>query len=283
MTQFNRSASVNITAKGGALIPITRLRIVGTINKTDNKDPNTSTIKIYNMTENLSNIIRATGDIIQVNAGYLDGDGEELILLGTIKSVDTFPDRPEVVTTIKILDGKSALDNAKVTINQTGGTGAKSILNKILATFDIGNNLKTISFSDINYQNGFAFAGMSKSALTKVTKFLKLNWSIQNNEINLVPFDSNNGVLGVSISPRTGLIGSPQKIDSTTRKDAGKSDVSTIGWKFDTLLSPKINPQGQLELTSKEIPKENIFTVTSVNHSFDTHGRDWISSVEVKE
>lgn len=283
MPQFNRSASLFVRTTDNIGVNITGLRIVANVTKTDDKTPNTASIEIYNMSDNTFNKIKKDGDIVILNAGYLDGDGEEVIFIGNIKTTNRSPNKPDSIVTLSAQDGKNALDSAKVSINQTGGVSASAILKQILNSFPIGNNLSTANIPIKKYQSGFVYVGASKKALDKVTKFLDLSWSIQDNEINIIPFDQNNGSKAVSLSSTTGLIGFPQRIDGTTRKDAGKSTTEKPGWRVTSLLSPKLVPQGKLELQSREIPIRSFFNIKTVEHTLDTHGKSWVSVVEVTE
>jgi hypothetical protein len=153
----------------------------------------------------------------------------------------------------------------------------------VLAAFSIGNDVSNLSPSAISYANGFSFAGPADSALDKVTKFLGLDWSIQNNAIKFVEFDKSDGTRLVSLTPETGLIGSPQRLQGVTRKAKGKSTSTKPGWKITALLRPEIIPGGRIRIESREIPQYSEFTVSTVEHSGDTHGKDWTSQVEVRE
>lgn len=287
MTQFRRSASLTI-GKPNALtaIVIRNLKIVFTIEKTEGKDPNTAKVEIFNLAESTRKKIETEqlGDNLIVYAGYLDGEGEQLIFSGDIKSVTHQIKRPNVITTIMANDGANSLGTAKISLAKNKGVTARSILESILKTFPLPNNLKTISIpAEKTYSNGFAFTGMSKDALTKVTEFLDLDWTIQNNEIRLSPFDGNDSSEAVLLNIKTGLLDSPSRIVDETKKAKGETSKDKPGWQLKSLLSPKINPKGQVSVSSREIPDNTFFNVHSVIHRGDTHGSDWISEIEVHD
>jgi len=287
LPQFRRSASLTI-GKPNALsaIVIKDLKIVFEIAKTEGKDPNTAKVEVFNLSADTRKKIETEqlGDNLIVYAGYLDGDGEELIFSGDITSVTHKIERPNVITTIMANDGENILSSAKVSLAKNKGVTAFSILEEILKTLPLPNNLKTISIpvSKI-YSNGFAFTGMSKVALTKVTEYLDLEWTIQNNEIRLTPFDGNDSTTAVLLNTKSGLLNSPSRILDDTKKAKGTAAKNKPGWKVQSLLSPKINPKGQLGISSREIPDNTIFNVHSVVHRGDTHGPEWISTIEVHD
>jgi len=283
LTQFNRSASVLIGQPGSTGVVIRDLRIDFNVEKTEGKDPNTAKIDIYNLSLGTRNQIKEVGELVILNAGYTQGDGEEVCFSGTITSITHKFHRPNVITTIEANDGQGALGTSKVSLSRGNGVSARSILTTVLNTFPISNNLQTVTLTDKKYASGFAYTGMSKDALTKITEFLGLSWSIQDNEIRLIPFDGNDKTRAVLLTPNTGLINSPQRLTGESRKAQKLSKKAKPGWKIESLLSPKINPQGSIGIESEEIPQGSIFNIHSVTHKGDTHGNEWVSQIEVHE
>jgi len=287
LTQFRRSASLTI-GKPNALsaIVIKDLKIIFEIAKTEGKDPNTAKVEVFNLSAATRKKIETEqlGDNLIVYAGYLDGEGEELIFSGDITSVTHQIIRPNVITTIIANDGANALSSSKISLAKNKGITGVSVLEEILKTIPLPNNLKTIFLPvSKSYTNGFAFTGMSKEALTKVTEFLDLEWTIQNNEIRLTPFDGNDSTQAVLLNSNSGLLDSPSRILDDTKKAKGVAKKTKPGWKLKALLSPKINPKGQIGVSSRDIPKNSIFNVHSVVHRGDTHGPEWISDIEVHD
>jgi len=283
MTLFNRSASVEITTNSNSIIRIRGLRIVFDVDKTEGKNPNTSRIEIYNLSEETRNTLRDISKNVTLFAGYTDENGEELLFTGDITNISHQIVKPEIITLFEASDGKESTDKTKIAISQLEKTNGRNVLQRILAQFDIGNNLNQIVFDDKTYQVGFSFVGLAKDALDKVTKFLDLSWSVQNNQINLVKFDSNDETGIVFLTEATGLLSSPQRLSGESRKAKDKSKKNKPGWRLSTLLIPSINPLGRVAVQSIEIKDKTDFTVYSVTHAGDTHGRQWNSTIEVRE
>lgn len=287
MTQFRRSASVTVGRTGETAKVISGLRVVFKVDKNEGKEPNKAKVEIYNLNEKSRNLIKKREEkdtlFIIINAGYLDGDGEELLFTGNVKTITHEITRPDIVTVIDAADGDKALFGTKASLSHGAGVKGSTILNQILRTMPLSNNLQTINIPSKAYANGFSFAGLAKDALTRVTKFLGLNWSIQNGEIRLIPFDGDDKTRAVSLSEATGLIGSPERLTGSTRKAKGLSKKDKPGWRFTSLLQPKINPTGKIVVQSREITEPSTFTVFSVSHSGDTHGDEWTTITEVRE
>lgn len=284
MTEFNRSASVIIGTPGTDGVEIKKLRIIFNISKNDDKKPNKAEIQIYNLKEKTRNLIKKIGARIFLSAGYLDGNGEELIFAGNVEIISHNIRKPEVITTIKALDGSEALQKTTSSFSFTKGVSALSILKKIVKSFPLANDLKNLKLKDIKLSQGFSFAGLSKTAMDKITELLGANWSVQNEVVKILALDANDGTRAVFLSEKTGLIGSPERFNKKVRNSSGKSIKKIPGWKFKSLLKPTIVPGGQISVKSREIPENSFFTITSVKHTGDTHSPSpWNSTTEVFE
>lgn len=283
MTLFKRVARVDVETSDSSRITLRGLRIIFKVEKVEDKEPNKLDLEIFNLSQDTRNQLRDTAKNISLFAGYRDENGEELVFTGDITSVSHVIARPDVVTTITAQDGKVSIDKAKLSISLEEKASASNALQRVLGAFNIGNNLNQITFDDKTYETGFSFVGSAKMALDKVTGFLNLSWSVQNNLIVLVPFDGDDNTGAIFLSPTTGLIGSPERIAGETRKAKNKSKKVTPGWAVTSLLLPAINPLNRIAVQSAEIPERTQFTVTNVVHVGDTFGSDWSTRIEVKE
>lgn len=283
MTQFNRIASVVIGEPGTGGLEVRGLRIAFNVQKTDGKTPNKAKISIYNLSEKSRNLIKQTGELVFLNAGYSDGDGEENVFIGDVSSINHKIEPPDVVTIIEASDGAEEIATRKTGISFAPGASGMTVLRKILSVFNIGNDLSNLSISDKKYANGFSYAGSADQALDKVCENLGISWSIQNNEIKLIPADGNDGSQIVSLTPSSGILGAPERLEGRTRKAKGKSKVVKPGWRVRALLQPKLTPGGRVTLTSHEIPENSVFKISVVTHSGDTFGSEWATTIEVRE
>jgi len=282
LTQFRKSASITIGKRGGLGKVITGLRIYFEVNKTEDKSPNTAHIEVYNLSKDTRNVIHENKEFIILNAGYIDGNGEELLFIGNVLSVDTRFETPNIVTIIECSDGKSALFSDKISVSYSKGVLASSVLSDILSKMSLSNNLKTISIPSKAYANGFAHTGLAKDALTKVTDFLEMKWSVQNNEIRMIPFDGDDRTQSVYLTPKTGLLGSPERIKSSNRQSKGNSLKKNAGWRFTSLLQPRILPTSKFIVSSRDIPEDTQFVAVNVSHHGDTHESEFKTIIEAK-
>lgn len=284
MTQFRKSVSITVGKPNetSALV-ISDLRITFDISKTGGKNPNTAKVEVFNLSKDTRKQLETLGLNLIIYAGYLDGEGEQLMFSGDISSITHKLIKPNYVTTIMANDGLNSLGSSKVSFAKGKGVKAGSILNTVLKTFALPNNFKTVPFVDKVYSNGFAFTGMSKEALTKLTDYLDMSWTIQNNEIRLTPFDGNDSSEVIFFNVESGLLGSPTRLKGEIRKAKGDTKKDKDGWQIKTLLAPRVNPKGQVAITSREIPEQTFFDVQSITHRGDTHGADFTSDIQVHD
>ena len=137
---------------------------------------------------------------------------------------------------------------------------------------------------------------MGKVLLDNVCNYLGLQWSIQNNIIKIFPAGASTGITAVSLSPTSGIIESPQK-ENIDNKEFTKKENNAIsgqsisvsgtrvkrlagdGWKIKALLQPDVEPGSVIVAESAEIPSGSRLRVIEVEHSGDTHGPEWTSTI----
>jgi len=130
---YNRVAYVNIIPISGnanAALKIEELRITAEIKRTlaDNNNPDTATIKIYNLAETTRNYIQETDMIVQVFAGYSEAEGVKLIYSGDIVFVGHSKSSVNVETVINAHDGGRVMREKKVAVSYGANTNIKQIL-----------------------------------------------------------------------------------------------------------------------------------------------------------
>jgi hypothetical protein len=310
--QFNRKVIVQIGQTGQQGLQIRNLRTTFKITKTLRSDSfNTATVIIYNLNKESRGFIdsldidneKNKSNLITVQAGY--DTLEKLIFIGNITLVTIETKRPDVITTIEAMDGKLAMNQLRIGTGNipafTYGkkTSAKRILKDIIKISGVDSHYNDSIVPDRLYENGFAFVGMGKVLLDNVCNYLGLIWSIQNNTLKLIASGSSDGITVVSLSSSSGLIDSPDKIN-TDSKEFTKKERNTIsgkettvlgkkvlkkiggGWKIRALLQPSIEPGNVIMVASDEIPDGSKFRVIEIEHSGDTYGQDWMSTITAR-
>jgi len=282
--QFNRVASVIFedVESPGLGFEVSGLRVSFDVHKTADKTPNKCKLEIYNLSEATRNKIRKNQKVI-LKVGYSDGAKPKIIFIGNISIYNHAKKHPEIITTIDADDGLKGQSESRVTLSHGPGAKASTILKQIVKTFPFSDELNKINLPDVEYPEGFAFSGPSRFALEKVLKKMGMEWSVQNDLLKIIYEGGTDSSKAVVLKAETGLIGSPERLTSDTRKAKGKDKTVKPGWRFEALINPEINPNGRVSVTSEQIPENTIFKVVSVQHSGDTHGDNWNSTIEVIE
>jgi len=279
LLQFDRKAVVIVSVEGQIGVSISNLRVVFHVKKNSTADFNTARVSIYNLSENTRNKIKELGNQIVVKAGYTQDAGEQVLFVGDISMSYNEIVKPETIITFEASDGEKKTHQLKLSVSYKAGTGAIQILKDVISKSAFP--LKAFNWSTVTdkyYNRGFAFAGSAKVLLNNVCDYLGLEWSIQNNEIKLVKSGASDGAQVVYLTPGTGLIGSPSRLRDVGTKS--KKDKNIEGWKLDCLLQPMLEPGGVVKVKSADIP-EGLYRIIDVEHSGDTHGTEWKSTLTV--
>lgn len=279
--QFKRVASLAIGPAGSEQgIAFRDFRIVFEVTKTDTTESNKAKISVYNLSEATRNKIKKD-DVVLLNAGYEEAYGEELLFAGNISRVSHAKDGAEVVTKIEAADGVKFLREIKVSFSYKAGTRAKNILYDLIAIYRKNGIATKIIEPDIDnaeYVSGFAFVGLAKDCMDRLCFRLSLSWVINSNSLIITKEDEADKTRAVSLDSNSGLIGIPERNEDIGDKSNEKKAKN--GWKIRSLLQPKIDPKGLIQVSSAEIGQNKVFRVVTVKHSGDTEGEDWFSEVE---
>ena len=116
----------------------------------------------------------------------------------------------------------------------------------------------------VNFANGLALSGPVRNHLDTVTKPNELEWSIQDESLQIFPKKETLLNSLVELSPQSGLIGSPSKTDK--------------GVEFKSLIQPPLVPGKEVKLTSKYI--NGVFKLRKVTHDGDSHEGTFLSECE---
>jgi hypothetical protein len=108
--------------------------------------------------------------------------------------------------------------------------------------------------------NGMTVEGLAKDTLDKIAAKQGLEWSIQDHEVQFHPIEGTTGEQIAYISPKTGLIGKPEKKEN--------------GINFKALItSTRIRPGKFIKLVSENI--DAICKIRTAKYIGDTHGNEW--------
>lgn len=272
---FGRIVELTIGPPDGIGQLITGLRISFTIEKGDTESANKATITVYNLSAETALKLGKAKNRIILRAGYQDEGGAKNIFFGDIASAIYSKQSPETKLEITAFDGQLNIQEKNVSLSYAPGTFVQQIFNDIRKTFGLPLTNVGLSLQG-QYVNGFAFVGKAKDALTEVLAFAGKTWTIQNSQLTVLSPGETVERTGLLISAKTGLINSPEPLD--TVDDKPTEDVPKR-YMVKSLLYPQLVPGVEIELQSNIV--SGTFRVESVTFTGDNAEGDFIAETEV--
>jgi hypothetical protein len=277
MQLWNRKAVVTMGPKGGEGFKIEGLRVSFDITKTDKKTPNTAKIMIYNLNEDHKSILKSKEDLsLTLEVGY--GENVDLLFTGDIKRAFSARNGADFITTIEVGDGDESLTKARIEKSYVAGTQVKTIIEDAFQIMkDTGKAIigSVANIKDEVVQNGFTASGLVSSVVDQLTKKQGLEFSIQDNETQILGEDEDTGEDAILLTPTTGLIGSPRL--GLIGADSSKQD----GVDFKALMqTTRFKPGRLVSIKSKEV--DGFFKILKSKFTGDTHGASWFVDCEAK-
>lgn len=275
---FDRRVEVLIgDERGEGLRFDERFRITFEVTKDREPDGGEASVQIYNVGDPSRDRLIQGGQFVVINCGYAGSPMEELFS-GDVTRAVFVHDRPDTYLEFELVDGARALRDTRLSLSFAAGTTVQTVLDDILESLDFPVDPSDFQVDGI-YQEGVAFSGRARDALQRVAQKGGFIWSIQDGRVQLRSLDDPEVTSVPKITPRTGLIASPERLDdreSETERNAGS------GYVVRSLLNPKIRPGQGVVVESRDIEGDE-FIVDTVSHKGDTRGNDWTTEAEVYE
>jgi hypothetical protein len=300
---FIREATVTVNIRKGDFsgyeippIEISGLRVSFSILKSLAWSTNSAVIKIWNLSQSIRNIIKDYGDQVILYAGYERGSGTQLLYLGDTTAVSHIYEFPEIVTILECGDGEKYLNQLRVSVSFAANTPARSVISAIAQQMGI-EFVEFASTENLVYRQGFKGIGMGKDVLTNACNKLGLQWSVQNNQLQIIPLDGSIQQTPIEINENTGMQGVPTRFTYRSLYLYRPIEVNPlqaplapsippsrpVGYKVNTILNPLILPGSAVNLTSNHLGIKGPFRVENVRHEGDTYGFVWSSNLELTQ
>jgi len=247
-------------------VKTTGLRIVFDLEKNKRgPEANKGTINVYNLNETTRVLSQQPDTIVILEVGY--GENFEQLFIGNISKSATKRQGANMVTILTVGDGEKAMREVHFDKSWEGKVSIKTCIKEVADTFRtaggiIVGNLANVfaSVDDKKEQSGLALSGMAKDVMADLVGKLNLEYSIQDNNFQLLQPDQGTQDDAILLTPQTGLLGTPAK-----RGDDGVEFVS--------LIIPGLGPGRLVTIHSEHIFET--FKVTKATYRGDTHGQPW--------
>lgn len=280
---FNRNYELIVGPKNQLGIRTTGLRVQFKMDKSLEKYPNNATIEVTNLDkESRSAIQNLSGNSVNNPAVILSvGYQKQLTVLyqGDIAKMVTRRQGPDLLTSFECGDGQAAFNSAKTDVSFNPGTTFQNVINRLASDFGVGlGQVRGINNND-QFINGLTLSGNTRDHLTTLLNRQGLDWSVQNNQLQILPKDGSTAQEVVFLDKKSGLIGDPF-IEKVFKPELSKDkkEVESSGVKLLSLLNPNLTPGRQIKVSSEFV--NGLFTIKKVTHIGDTHGQQWYSEIE---
>lgn len=294
MSRFRRVYRLVVGRTGQpALVVEAPLRIVFEIAKSTEEEPNFHTIKVYNLKPDHRREFERKDTRVVLYAGYADEQGALLMAAGSVVDAFTFFDGPDVVTELRVADGYIEIRDTAVSLGYGPGIASSTILRDLAGKM----GLPLLLGDDVperTWANGFSFYGAARTALHKITAGAGAEWSIQNQELQVIAKRGVTRREAVVLAADSGLIGYPERTHENAREKATVKDKQTgndarlvsakqqrHGWRVTSLLLPTIVPGDLVKLESRTEAATGFWRVENVTHNGDSEGGDWQTELQL--
>ena len=269
MPRWNRKCEVLIGPPGqeGAFFD-ERFRVAFTVLKTDTQDANRMSVEVYGVSRETRDVVVTLESRVILTAGY--ESEQEVLAVGDVETYRVLREPPNIITEIQCGDGVRALKDARSNISVDGAVSVSRLVDKIAEDLGVQVRDTQVDLGE-SFQNGYSFNGKSKSALDELAYRGGWKWSIQDNELQIQPQIGPAIDEAIMLSPGSGLLGSPERLDDLEDEQEG--------WRLSSFLVPRAEPGQSIIVESRDLEGE--FTIRTVEHSGDTRGEEWWTTLEV--
>lgn len=288
---FDRVYRLLVGKKGQSQgLEITELRIQFDIEKTAKKNPNKSSIKIYNLKKETRAELEKPDTRCVLYAGYKDDAGPILIFQGAVTFAWSKFELPDVITELELGDGATEIRDTTISVGYGKGVKSTQILNDVAKKMGTPLTLPS-NAPERSWANGLSHHGSARALLDKVVQGTGLEWSIQNGNLQVIKSGMVTTRQGIELSADSGLIGSPERerkskegtaeVTDTSKK---KQKVKTAtkhhdGWSVKALLLPDLVPGDRIKLKTRDV--DGIFRIQELKHRGDSHDGDWQTELKL--
>lgn len=286
------------------------LRMQFLIGQSDNETPNFARIRVYNLSKETRNRLLATNTNptpdnqhpsaqnpnhnftkVVLEAGYVTGNRGVIFLgdilqfkFGNSRNVDSYLD-------IYAASGDVAYNSSVVNVSFPAGTTLQQEMQYYAKRMGVPLSKQTDDFLQatggiqVNMRTKVAY-GLTRSFVREVSSELGCRWSIQNDQLVLVPDTSFLPGAAVAINSKTGMVGFPEVTDNGITVRCYLNPLIEIGQRIQ-INNAELN---QAVLVNNFFPKvaptffastaaDGIYRVMVAECSGDTRGNDWFSDL----
>lgn len=279
---YGRKYRLLVVNEKGIALDVSGLRCTFNASKTVLMQPNYSEISIYNLSAETEATIIREGYRVVLEAGY-EGSNYGVIFDGdVIQPIREKEDGTTYKLTLRALDSDRFMNFGFASFSFLRGLSARQQVKEITVKAKNPASLGSISeeLEKTKLPRGKAVFGMAKDYLKQLAQSHQAAFYVENGKVNLVRANEVAPGQMIDLSPKSGLIGTPEQTE--------------FGIKAKALLNPQIQcnmlvhidnsyiraRKAELGQMYRQLDNDGIYRVISVNYIGDTRGDDWYAEFE---
>jgi len=218
-------------------------------------DPDLALLELYNLAPETEQVF-ATGEEMILRAGYQGDIG--IVMAGEIRHVRVFAEGADRICEVEVHDTSAAYQGMDISESYVPGTAASGILERIISMSGLERG-KILLVRDAVYPEGRSVDGKIKTVIEEIAEDCGSEVHVTHGTIYILPPGGWHDE-AVLLSPKTGLIGSPKRIESD-------DENSALLWEAESLLNYRIRAGTLVQIESKQV--NGLFAVESGSHVSD--------------
>ena len=253
---FDRKIALTFGKPGEESVKVQDLLIQFDIEKSLESDPNQATVQVYNLNRSSRALLQQDGVAALLEAGYRDTI--DRLFVGQVKHSAIERQGSDVVAKLEFHDGMQQFQESVISQSFGPGVTEKQVLEKLASAMNVGLGVVKGITADV-FQNGISLSGAVRDRLDEITQKMGVEWSIQDNNLQILPKNVPSETLGILLTPDTGLIGSPTEREDS--KDGGKF------LEFKSLLRVELKPGVAVQIQARDV--NGFFKIRKVRYQGD--------------
>lgn len=230
-------------------------------------DPDLAIIELYNLLPETEELFKKGEEMI-LRAGYQGDIG--IVMAGEIRHFRPFDEGADRICEIEVHDTSATYQGMEISESYVPGTTGSQILERVISMSGLERG-KIQLVRDAVYLEGRSVDGTIKNIIEEIAKDCKSEVTVANGTIHVLPHDGHYDE-AILLSPETGLIGSPKRIESD-------DENSALLWEVESLLNYRIRAGTLVQVKSKRI--NGLFAVESGSHTSD--GNEFKTTLQLTE
>ncbi|HBP5358079.1 MULTISPECIES: phage protein [Pseudomonas aeruginosa group] len=252
-------------SKAGEYLVVEKLRVAFELTKSADSTPNQIRVRIWNLSrERIDQLLRGDFQSARLWAGY---EELRLLFLADIIKIGVKREDMDWIVELECGDGDRDYHQSYVSQTLSAGTSSERLVGAALASMP-NTSLGQLELPrPQRLPRARVLFGATRDVLSDLAGWQDANWSIQDGQLQILPYDRVLDDELILLSEEAGMLGSPQLGDD--------------GLTITCLLNPALRVGGQVRLESRLDWLNGDYKIVRIHYQGDALEQHWKSTVTV--